>query len=75
MRNLKCPFSHDVFWGARKLVKLDLTCPVLNVTIATALRGCALSIVETCRIHSNHQIYCRAGGGGHEFNSVPVVSL
>ena len=32
MQNLKCPFSHDVFWGARKIVKLDLTFPVLNVT-------------------------------------------
>ena len=31
MRNLKYPFSHDVFWGARKLVNLDLTCPVLYI--------------------------------------------
>ena len=33
MRNLKCPFSHNVFWGARKLVNLDLTCPVLYAPI------------------------------------------
>ena len=29
VRNIKCPFSHDIFWGVRKLINLDLTCPVL----------------------------------------------